>query len=292
MSDTSRREFLQTGAAAALGVGALSVASCGTETSNNAYAGFRMCLGSVCLSHFPGPQAAAVTKELGFDVIDVWCRHSQVVGVGERNRDDKVYLHQRPEYWSSMKQAIQEQGLETYGYGVAQLTNDFDENRRIFEWAKANGIQAFWASPHDDAMDNMDDLIEEFDIAVGVHNHGPNDKRWGELDKLLKAMEQHHPKFGSYMDMGHYWKMGVNPIDAIEAIGDRLYGIHFHDKNAEGEGAMMGEGAFDIPGILRALKRIGYSRPVTIEVEGVEGDPTAHLAQQMANLRRICAELG
>ena len=55
----------------------------------------------------------------------------------------------------------------------------------------------------------------------------------------------------------------------------------------------LGQGKIDFPGVLRVLKEHGYSGPITIEVEGVEGKPWNEaqtkqaIADSVAYLRKL-----
>ena len=59
------------------------------------------------------------------------------------------------------------------GYGVVPLTKNVDANRKFFEFAKAMGLKYLSASPEPGCFDVLDKLVEEYDVAIGIHNHGP-----------------------------------------------------------------------------------------------------------------------
>ncbi len=70
--------------------------------------------------------------------------------------------------------SLSDAGVTLVGYGVVpprQATHA--ANRRIFEFAKAMGLEYLSADPDPAGFDDLDKLVETFGIAVGIHNHGP-----------------------------------------------------------------------------------------------------------------------
>ena len=55
----SRRKFVEEGIAGGFATVGLRSLGSWQRSGEDPYRGFRMCLGTVCLKHFPGPEAAA-----------------------------------------------------------------------------------------------------------------------------------------------------------------------------------------------------------------------------------------
>ena len=104
--------------------------------------------------------------------------------------------------------------------------------------------------------------------------------------RLLDALE-HRPEFGFNFDPSHLlWQM-VDPVKFIEAFPDRIFHVHIKDAaltldgvsgilsshldfDQEGRGwnfRSPGHGQVDFEGIIRALNRIGYAGPLSVEWE-------------------------
>ena len=92
---------------------------------------------------------------------------------------------------------------EVVGYGVVHFGKNADANRRIFEFAKRLGIRYLSADPDPASFDDLDKLVETYDIAVGIHNHGPG-HRYEKIETIAKAIKDHHPKIGCCVDTGHF----------------------------------------------------------------------------------------
>ncbi|MBQ2990390.1 MAG: sugar phosphate isomerase/epimerase [Clostridia bacterium] len=67
------------------------------------------------------------------------------------------------------------------------------------------------------------------------------------------------------LDIKQAMKAGCNPIDFVQAMGDRLINVHVCDWDAQGKLCLPGEGTFDFAGLACALLAVGYSGPVVIE---------------------------
>ncbi len=102
----------------------------------------------------------------------------------------------------------------------------------------------------------------------------------------IKAVNQ-HPAFGFNFDPSHlYWQM-VDPVKFIDAFGDRIFHCHIKDaiRTIDGESSILsshlgfgdhgrgwdfrspGRGGINFEEIIRALNRIGYTGPLSVEWE-------------------------
>ncbi len=111
---------------------------------------------------------------------------------------------------------------------------DFDANeseaRKKFDFAKAMGLIAFSANPRKDksTFDLLDKLVAEYDVAIAIHNHGP-DARYSKISDVADVVKGRHPKIGACVDTGHYLRSDEDPVEALERFKDRLYGVHLKD---------------------------------------------------------------
>lgn len=68
-------------------------------------------------------------------------------------------------------------------------------------------------------------------------------------------------------DVGHANCEGDQYLDII-ALGDEMYGIHFHDNTGADTHLMPYYGNLDIAAVMRAIKMIGYNGDFTLEADG------------------------
>lgn len=91
------------------------------------------------------------------------------------------------------------------------------------------------------------------------------------FQRLLESLDSagiDSSALGLTLDVGHLHCLGEVPIaDVIEEWSDRLVNLHIEDMRARvHEHLMFGEGEIDFPPIFAALKRVGYTGPVLVEL--------------------------
>ena len=114
------------------------------------------------------------TKALGFDAIEFY---PKMFPVTDSQSQIKAVL-----------QKVKDQGLRISAHGVNKFTVDSEANRKVFLFAKMAGIKTLTADPSEDSFDNLEELVEEFDIRVAIHNHGPG-HRYSKVLDVLRAIE-------------------------------------------------------------------------------------------------------
>jgi sugar phosphate isomerase/epimerase len=140
------------------------------------------------------------------------------------------------------------------------------------------------------AFDAVDKMIEEYDIAVGIHNHGPR-HRFGKIDAIDKAIKDHHPKFGCCIDTGHFLRAGEDPVRAVEVFGKRIYGVHLKDVKDTRRFTILGQGDLRTVDLLRALDKLQYNYCLALEYEEHPEDPAAEIRACLKATREAIAAI-
>ena len=159
--------------------------------------------------------------------------------------------------------------MTVVGYGVVRFTKDHDANRKLFEFAKAMGLGYLSADPDPDSFDSLDKLVEEYGVAIGIHNHGPG-HRWAKIDTIAAAIKDHHPKIGCCIDTGHFLRSREDPVRAVEVFGKRIYGVHLKDVKDAKTFTILGEGDLRTADLLKALAK---QRLLVLPGPRVRGEP-------------------
>src|SRR5262249_39484786 len=133
-------------------------------------------------------KALAVTKDLGLHYWEAFLAHVPL------NADDYAR--------AKIKSELASAGVTLAGYGVVHFSGG-PADRKIFEFAKSMGLEYVSADPDPRSFDSLDKLVETFDIAVGIHNHGPG-HRYAKIETIQNAIKDHHPKIGCCVDTGHF----------------------------------------------------------------------------------------
>lgn len=148
---------------------------------------------------------------------------------------------------------IKEINFHAQTFGLALL------NRK----SKRQTIQNFIKS-----LDELVDYAARFNMGVMIENL-PQGKK-----KIFEPADYKHifrrvKGLGFHLDVGHAFIWGgMRGVEKyIKTFKDRLWHIHLHDNHGElDEHLPIGEGSIDFRKVVKALKRIGYNRTITLEV--------------------------
>jgi sugar phosphate isomerase/epimerase len=133
-------------------------------------------------------------------------------------------------------------------------------------------------------------ILDEFEkagVRFGLEVH-PTEIAY-DIQTTRKALEAigHRKSFGFNFDPSHLIWQGVDPVKFINAFPDRIYHVHVKDaiRLLDGESSILGShlsfgdhrrgwdfrspgrGEVDFEEIIRALNRIGYGGPLSVEWE-------------------------
>lgn len=293
-SQSSRRSFLQAGLAA-IGTGALARFAVADET--DPYGGFKVGLQSYTLRAFDVNKALATTKALGVKYWESFPGH--------------IPLSTLPAQIAESQKLLDGDGISMIAYGVVHFSKDETEARRFFDFAHAMKIASLSADPDPspETFDLLDKLVAEYDIAIAIHNHGPG-HRYDKVNDVLKVVKDRHPKVGACVDTGHYLRSDENPVEVIQKLGKRVFGVHLKDvrsirKPEEMEAlakelpkhrvdmlnkekkifTILGEGELDTVGVLKELKKLDYQNCVSLEYEESEQNPVSDVELCLAAVR-------
>lgn len=276
----TRREALAAGiaAAGALALGRPSFAADGSAPGP--YGPFKMGLQSYSLRGYTTggksdvDKALQVTKDLGLHYWESYVAH----------------IPPDPKRADEFKKRTADQGVSVIGYGVIHFGKDHDANRKMFEFAKAMGLGYLSADPDPDAFDGLDKLVDEYGVAVGIHNHGPG-HRYDKIDTIAAAIKDHHPKIGCCVDTGHFLRSREDPVRAVEVFGKRVYGVHLKDVKDATKFTVLGEGDLRTVDLLKALAKNRYDYCLAIEYEEHEDDPKGEIRECLAAARKAVAAI-
>jgi len=280
--DWTRRDVLAAGLAAA---GALTIgrrASAAPATPDGPYGPFKMGLQSYSLRGYTKDnkpdtaRALAVTKALGLHYWEAYPGHFPMVAEADRI--------------TAYRAQAQADGVSVIGFGVHHFTKDHDANRQVFEFAKKFGIEYLSADPNPDSFDSLDKLVEEYGVAIGIHNHGPK-HRYEKIDTIAAAIKNHHDKIGCCIDTGHFLRSREDPVRAAEVFGKRIYGVHLKDVKNATEFTILGQGDLRTADLLKVLARLNYNYCLALEYEEHPENPEADLRDCLKAVREAAAKL-
>ncbi len=271
----SRRTFLTTTALAA--AAAAAPRSAFATPSGPRGKAYRLKLGLASYS----------ARKLTLDQTLELCRDADIAYVNIKDfhmpRTDSL------EATAATRKKIEAAGLTIMGGGTITIKKNEDV-RPAFEYAKAGGFPLIVAAPEPATFDAIEAAIKEFDIKVGVHNHGPEDKLFPAPQDAYKLLKGRDPRFGLCMDIGHTTRAGVDPVKTVDECTDRLLDIHVKDlkvKTDKDSQCEVGKGALDIPGLFRALLKIGFQGHVGLEYEINAEAPQVGIRESFSYMRGV-----
>lgn len=287
MNQKTRREFLKLTAIGAVSTSYITntagFAATFSTNQNDVQPGkgngFKFTLGmaSYTFRHFNLEDTIAMTKRLGLQKIAF--------------KDFHLSLDSTAEQIRTVSSKVKDAGLDLYGCGVVYMKNEAEVNR-AFEYAKAAGMQTIIGVPDHHLLELVNKRIQENDIQVAIHNHGPGDERYPSPESAYERIKNFDKRFGLCIDIGHTQRLGLDPSDSAERFADRLIDVHIKDVSAatkEGSTIEIGRGVIDIPKFLRTLIKINYAGMTSFEFEKDKEDPLPGVAESVGYVRGVLA---
>jgi sugar phosphate isomerase/epimerase len=281
----TRRHFLQLAGAAA-GLAASSSfgqtpapAQPSTRQSAPRKERFVLGLASYTFKDFPLDQTLAMTARVGLTHICLKSFH--------------LPLEAKPDQIAKAAEQVKKSGIELYGGGVISMKTAA-EVEQAFNYAKAAGMKTIVGVPYPDVLPLVNEKVQQYDICVAIHNHGPGDKVYPAPQDAYDKIRQLDKRIGLCIDIGHTLRYGIDPAEATRKFADRLLDIHIKDVSAaaaSGKTVEIGRGVIDIPKFLRTLIEINYSGVAAFEFEKDPKDPLAGLAESVGYVRGVLAAI-
>jgi len=198
----------------------------------------------------------------------------------------------KPEELTARLARLKTAGIKVNGYGVCGIGKNEAATRALFGFARKVGIEVISAAAAPDALGMLDKLVAEYDVKIGIHNHGPGDRTWGRLQQLLDGTKDHHPNIGVCLDTGHLVRAGDDPIEAVRRLGPRLHSFHFKDTNAQKHDVVVGTGTLDLIAFFTALREVDFDGPFSLEFESNPRNPIPGITESLAAIRQAVEKTG
>jgi sugar phosphate isomerase/epimerase len=273
-SGVTRREMLRRLTLGAAGVAAAPIVA--EAQQRRPYGPFRMGIQSYSLRHYKVDEALDHTKNLGLRYWEAYSAH--------------VPLTTDPAAVKQIQDKLAAANVRLRAHGVTGFGADKDANRKVFEAAKALGITTITADPSREALDQLEQLVEEFQINIAIHNHGPR-HRYDKIQDVVSAVNGRHKRIGASVDTGHFLRSSENPVKAIEALGERVYSVHLKDVKDAKQFTILGKGDLDLLGTLKALNQLRFREVLALEYEENPQNPIADLQECLTAVRAAVDKL-
>ncbi len=251
--------------------------------------GWRLAVQAYSFNRYTFYEAVEKTASLGLRHIEAY--------PGQRlskEKPDASFDHDMSEELQrEVKEKLAAAGVTLVNYGVVGLGNNEAECRKVFEFAKAMGIETIVSEPPPDAFPLLDKLCNEYGINVAIHNHPKPSPYWNP-DTVLEACEGCGPRVGACADTGHWMRSGIDPVEALKKLEGRIVSLHFKDLNEHGQGAHdvpWGTGQGKARQMLAELHRQGLKAVFSIEYEYDWDNSLPAIAQCVEFFEQVAEEL-
>lgn len=191
-----------------------------------------------------------------------------------------------PSTWPGVLESARKSQVQLVAIGVEKLSGNLDADRPRFEFCKAAGIKhmsmTFAPEAMFDGLRNVEKLAEQYDLRLGIHNHGGYD--WLGNPTILKyVFDRTSERIGLYLDTAWAIDAKQNPVAMAEQFGSRFYGVHVkdfvYDRARMFSDVVIGTGNLDLPKLMQTLKQMNFSGPRVIEYEGDVQNPVPALTK-------------
>ena len=279
----SRRDFLKAAAVGTAGLALpVSLTGCAERTDATVPASIKLGVASYSLRELSRDDAIAAILAL----------HSKYVSI----KSFHLPYESTPEELAAGRAAFEDAGITIVGGGVITLQQDDDDDiRTYFEYAKAAGMPIMVIAPTPTTLPRIERFVQEYDIAVAIHNHGPEDQYFAGPREALPIIQDMDPRVGLCVDLGHTTRTGVDIVEALAQAGDRVLDVHVKDLRDlmdRDSQCVVGEGAMPMPAIFRQLVEMGYAGYVNLEYEIDARDPLPGMLRSFAYMRGVIHGLG
>ena len=286
---STRRDLLRSGALIAA-AGALAVTSNVVSASPTAAQvgspPVKLGLASYTFRNFTRAQMIAFMKQLSVTELNA--------------KDVKDHLPMNSVDPAPEEQAMADyaaNGIKVHAVGAVYFPKNEDEDiRSKFEYAKRAGVNVIVAGdPTPESLPRLEKFVRQYDIRLAIHNHGPEDKIWHSPLDVMKVVRNMDPRIGCCIDVGHCVRAGTDVVEAIHAVGPRLFNMHFKDLtnfNAKESQVPVGDGIMPVRSIFEALVTAKYQGFVDLEFEVHADDPMPGVISSFAFMRGVLAGMG
>lgn len=194
----------------------------------------------------------------------------------------------------NIRLGIEEAGV--YGAGVVRVFAGDVKEGVTFEQARAWIVEG---------LAEASKLAAGANVKLALENHGRLAGRADQVRDLIRDVREAagNDALGANPDTGNFLVVDTVPHEAVAAVADLAYMVHFKDfrRAAEGTegsyaslagvpliGEALGEGDVDLKACVRALKAKGFDGWLSIEFEGAE-DPMTAIPRSVEAARRFMA---
>jgi sugar phosphate isomerase/epimerase len=207
-------------------------------------------------------------------------------------KDFHLPLDSSPVQMDAIKKKFADHGITPYTVGVIYMKSK-QEVDRAFTYAQAFGVSMIVGVPDENLLPYVEEKVKLTNIKMAIHNHGPEDKLYPTPKSIYDRIKNMDIRMGLCIDIGHTFRAGVLPEDAIKQYADRLFDLHIKDEAAmkpDAKTIEIGRGAINFSALVDVLRKINYKGICSIEYEKDMDAPLVGMAESVGYFKGMMSK--
>lgn len=228
--------------------------------------GWRIGIEAYTFHKFTFFEAIEKTAELDLPYIGGLSFMQQVSKDIPKNLDQDL----RDDELLKIRMKLESAGVRMPVYYAQTIPSDEAACRKLFEFGNKMGVETFICEPKPEQLDLLDKLANEYGINIGIHNHGPDisPNTWLP-EQVLALCKGRSIRIGAAPDLGYWLRHGIDPVEAVRLLKDRILTVQMHDiheRGPNGHDVPWGTGTGKSRELFQELHRHGI-KPTMIGLE-------------------------
>ena len=166
--------------------------------------------------------------------------------------DKNLDYNLSPAEIATLKDRLDELRLRMPAYRVDSIPSDDESVRKLFAFAKEMSVETIITNAMPSSLSAIDRLAGENGVNVAVESTG-------DPKSVMHALEGLSPHVGVSVSFSDWMKQGIEPVDGLAAIKDRLMAVALRDRSAlgpDGRDVRLGTGVADLQNFLYQVARL------------------------------------
>jgi len=251
--------------------------------------GWHLAMQSYTFHLFTVMESLDKTQELGIHFIEIYPGQRMGNGFGEAVFGYQLNTDQQ----KKLREEAKARDIKIISSGV--WTAQREEWEPIFSFAKNMGMKFISAEPAHEDWDIIEELAKRYHIKVAVHNHPSKSSYWSP-EVLLGSIGGRDDLLGACVDVGHYKRMGLDPVLSMKQLDGKIIALHFKDIAPQGEDQTLedvewGQGILNVKAMMEELKRQNFKGYFTIEYEANWENNLPQIKQSIDYFNQVAEEI-
>jgi sugar phosphate isomerase/epimerase len=171
---------------------------------------------------------------------------------------------------AAVRNKLLSSGVSMPAYYIHKIEPDETVCRKLFEFCRKLGIETIVGEPEPEVLDMIERFCEEYEINLAIHGHTPDiSPVYWDPKKVMEICEGRSKRIGVCPDTLHWIRSGLDPIESLRLMKDRVITLHIHDVNElnrEAHDVPWGTGVGKVHEFMKEVHRLGI-KPTMCGIE-------------------------